>query len=254
MEHIDQQIASLEKEGMIYEPWGDLPDEQIGGLQRAGWDLRFFTVPDRKYLPEWEDKYNAFVINQDKGQKYFVTVLPREVEEYPEADVVSFPQMSAEQIRQQVAGLKTEKETVAENLKKIAAFSVEYLKDLKVRICEDTDTLKVKDAAMTLLEDKVIALEGWVPEAIAADTDHWLADKGVAYELEIPTEQDNPPILLKNNKFARLFEFIGELYSLPNYREIDLTPFFCTVFCAVFRFLSGRCRIWIAAVVGYHHL
>ena len=130
MEHIDQQIASLEKEGMIYEPWGDLPDEQIGGLQRAGWDLRFFTVPDRKYLPEWEDKYNAFVINQDKGQKYFVTVLPREVEEYPEADVVSFPQMSAEQIRQQVAGLKTEKETVAENLKKIAAFSVEYLKDL----------------------------------------------------------------------------------------------------------------------------
>ena len=36
---------------------------------------------------------------------------------------------------------------------------------------------------MTLLEDKVIALEGWVPEAIAADTDHWLADKGVAYEL-----------------------------------------------------------------------
>lgn len=29
MEHIDQQIASLEKEGMIYEPWGDLPDEQI---------------------------------------------------------------------------------------------------------------------------------------------------------------------------------------------------------------------------------
>ena len=106
-------------------PGGDLPDEQIGGLQRAGWDLRFFTVPDRKYLPEWEDKYNAFVINQDKGQKYFVTVLPREVEEYPEADVVSFPQMSAEQIRQQVAGLKTEKETVAENLKKIAAFSVE---------------------------------------------------------------------------------------------------------------------------------
>ena len=23
MEHIDQQIASLEKEGMIYDPWGD---------------------------------------------------------------------------------------------------------------------------------------------------------------------------------------------------------------------------------------
>lgn len=45
MEHIDQQIASLEKEGMIYEPWGDLPDEQIGGLQRAGWDRGFSPFP-----------------------------------------------------------------------------------------------------------------------------------------------------------------------------------------------------------------
>ena len=77
--------------------------------QRAGWDLRFFTVPDRKYLPEWEDKYNAFVINRIRDKRYFVTVLPREVEEYPEADVVSFPQMSAEQIRQQVAGVENRK-------------------------------------------------------------------------------------------------------------------------------------------------
>lgn len=250
MEHIDQQIASLEKEGGIYEPWGDLPDEQIGGLQRAGWDLRFFTVPDRKYLPEWEDKYNAFVINQEKGQKYFVTILPQEAVEYPEADAVSFPQMSAEQIRQQIARLKTEKETVAENLKKSAAFSVEYLQDLKVRVSEDTDTLKVKDAAMTLLEDKVIALEGWVPEAIVTDTDHWLADKGVAYELEMPTEQDKPPILLKNNKFARLFEFIGELYSLPNYREIDLTPFFAPFFVLFFGFCLGDAGYGLLLLLG----
>ncbi len=250
MEHIDQQVASLEKEGLAYGPWGDLPEEQIGGLRKAGWDLRFFTVPDRKYLPEWEDKYNAFVVNQEKGQKYFVTVLPRETEEYPEADAVSFPQMSAEQIRQQVARLKTEKETVAGNLAKIAAFSAEYLKDLKVRVAEDTDTLKVKDAAITLLEEKVMALEGWVPEAIADDMDHWLADKGVAYELEAPTEQDNPPILLKNNKFARLFEFIGELYSLPNYREIDLTPFFAPFFVLFFGFCLGDAGYGLLILLG----
>ena len=108
---------------------------------------------------------------------------------------------------------------------------------------------------MTLLEDKVIALEGWVPEAIAADTDHWLADKGVAYELEIPTEQDNPPILLKNNKFARLFEFIGELYSLPNYREIDLTPFFALFLCCFSVFVwempdMDCCCCWVSPFIS----
>lgn len=61
----------------------------------------------------------------------------------------------------------------------------------------------------------------------------------MAYELEKPTNEDNPPILLKNNKFARLFEFIGELYSLPNYREIDLTPFFAPFFVLFFGFCLG---------------
>lgn len=250
MEQTDQQVAALEKESAVYEPWGALPEERIGGLRKAGWDLRFFTVPDRKYLPEWEEKYNAFVVNQEKGQKYFVTVQPQGADEYPEADAVSFPQLSVGQIRQQTEKLEAEKRMVAENLEKIAPFSIAYLKDLKVKVCEDADTLKVKDAATTLLEDKVVALEGWVPDAIAEDTERWLAGKGVAYELEQPTPQDNPPILLKNNKFAKLFEFIGELYSLPNYREIDLTPFFAPFFVLFFGFCLGDAGYGLLILLG----
>lgn len=250
MEHIDQQIASLQKDGMIYTPWGDLPQERMRGLQEAGWDLRFFTVPDRKYLPEWEDKYNAFIVNQDKGQKYFVTVLPKGEQERPEADVVQFPQMSAQEIRERIVQLEREKDKVSESLIKVAAFSVDYLKNLRVQVCEDADWLKINDAAQPLLEDKVMALEGWVPEKIAADTDKWLADKGVAYELSEPQHEDNPPILLKNNKFARLFEFIGELYSLPNYREIDLTPFFAPFFVLFFGFCLGDAGYGLLLLIG----
>ena len=46
-------------------------------------------------------------------------------------------------------------------------------------------------------------------------------------------------MLLKNNRFARLFEFIGELYSLPTYRELDLTPFFAPFFVLFFGFCLG---------------
>lgn len=250
MDQIDQQITSLEKDGTIYAPWGDLPAERIDGLLNAGWDMRFFTVPDRKYLPEWEEKYNAFLLNEEKGQKYFVTVQPKEEKEFPEADVVQFPLMSAAEIRQQVAELQNEKENVSENLKKVAAFSIDYLKDLRMHVAEDADILKVKDASQVLLEDKVIALEGWVPEAIVADTDKWLMDKEVAYELEKPAPEDNPPILLKNNKFARLFEFIGELYSLPNYREIDLTPFFAPFFVLFFGFCLGDAGYGLLILLG----
>lgn len=250
MEQLDQQIASLEKDGTIYVPWGDVPTERINGLQDAGWDLRFFTVPDRKYLPEWEDKYNAFIVHQDKGQKYFITVLPKDGQEYPEADSVQFPQMSAAEIREQVEKLRSEKADITDSLKKTAVVSIEYLKDLRRQINEDVDVLKVKDAAQVLLEDKVIALEGWVPENIAEATDEWLSGKDIAYELTEPEKQDNPPIQLKNNKFARLFEFIGELYSLPNYREIDLTPFFAPFFVLFFGFCLGDAGYGLLILLG----
>lgn len=250
MDHIDQQVASLEKDGTVYIPWGDLPADRIDGLQNAGWDLRFFTVPDRKYLPEWEDKYNAFVMNQDKGQTYFVTVVARGESESPEADRVQFPQMSAAGIRQAVDELKSEKEKVLEGLTQVATFSMDYLKDLRLRIFEDTDVLKVQDASQALMEDKVIAVEGWVPEGIAADTDLWLSGKEVAYELSKPGMEDHPPILLKNNKFARLFEFIGELYSLPNYREIDMTPFFAPFFLLFFGFCLGDAGYGLLLLIG----
>lgn len=249
-EQIEQQLTSLKKDGMLYEPWGTFSKEPIDALEKAGWDMRFFTVPDRKYLPEWEEKYNAFVVNQEKGQKYFVTVTPKEMKEHPEADVVVFPQLSAEEIRQKTEELNAEKEQLGQYLNQIAAHVVTALKDYRLQVYEDTDELKVEDASQKLLDDKVVAIEGWVPEKIRPEMEQWLSDKGVYYGFEKPALADNPPILLKNNKFARLFEFIGELYSLPNYREIDLTPFFAPFFVLFFGFCLGDAGYGLLLLIG----
>lgn len=128
--------------------------------------------------------------------------------------------------------------------------SIERLKAYRTSLYEDTDELKIVDASEMLIDDKVIALEGWVPAGIKENTADWLADKGVYYEFEEPADTDNPPILLKNNKFARLFEFIGELYSLPNYREIDLTPFFAPFFVLFFGFCLGDAGYGLLLLIG----
>lgn len=249
-DHIDQQLAALGKDGSVYAPWGKMPSKRIAALQDMGWDLRFFTVPDHKYQEEWEDTHNAFVINQDKGQRYFVTVQPKDGESLKDADAVSFPEMSVAEIQERIKELETEKDGVAENIGKLATISIEYLTDLRVRVNEDVDVLKIQDTVELLVDDKVVSLEGWVPESIAVDTNKWLADKGVAYELAKPDMNDNPPIQLKNNKFARLFEFIGELYSLPNYREIDLTPFFAPFFVLFFGFCLGDAGYGLLILLG----
>jgi len=249
-EQIEQQLTALKKDGILYEPWGTFSKERIDELGKAGWEMRFFTVPDRKYMPEWEEKYNAFVINQEKGQKYFVTFIPKDTEVSLEADAVVFPQLTAEEIQKESEELKAEKEQLEHYLNQVAASAATALRDYRLEVYEDTDELKIEGAARKVLDDKVIAIEGWVPEKLRPEMEQWLSDKGVYYGFEKPELTDNPPVLLKNNKFARLFEFIGELYSLPNYREIDLTPFFAPFFVLFFGFCLGDAGYGLLLLIG----
>lgn len=250
IESIAQQIAVCRKECSMFEPWGEFSQDKIDGLNNAGWDLRFFVAPDKKYLPEWEDKYNAFLINGEKGQKYFVTLSPKGTEERPDADVFEFPDSDAATLTVQIGQLEDESREIAACLDAVAVDSMERLKNFRHSLFEDADELKVNGASASLIEDKVIALEGWIPAGIQKDTNEWLSDKGVYYRFSEPTEHDNPPIQLKNNKFAKLFEFIGELYSMPNYREIDLTPFFAPFFLLFFGFCLGDAGYGLLLLIG----
>jgi V/A-type H+-transporting ATPase subunit I len=84
-----------------------------------------------------------------------------------------------------------------------------------------------------------MVLEGWCPEESEEVLEKYLELTDVYYETAIPTEEDKVPIKLKNNKFTKLYEMIGELYDLPNYHELDLTPFFAPFYMLFFGLCLG---------------
>ena len=70
-------------------------------------------------------------------------------------------------------------------------------------------------------------MEGWAEAETAEKVDAMLEEYPyMIYLKSQPTEEDNTPVKLKNNRFARLFEMIGDMYALPKYGTLDLTPFF----------------------------
>ncbi len=250
-DRIDQLILSLQKDKNIYTPWGDFSKDYINELWDAGWALRFFTISDRKYLPEWEEYYNAFIIREEKGQKYFITMTANaDEQDMPDAETVVFPVADATEIRQQVEMLEKEKEEITQGLDAIAEEAIIHLEAFWIQQYQDTDEIKVTGASDALIDQKVIILEGWIPAVIETDTDQWLSERNVYYELEEPKPEDTPPILLKNNRFARLFELVGELYALPNYREIDLTPFFAPFFLLFFGICLGDAGYGLIILLG----
>lgn len=238
-EQIAARLGELEKEITLYEPWGPFSMERVTGLAEAGWDLRFFTVPDRKYMPEWEEQFHATVINEQKGQKYFVTVTPAGEQEKPDADVFVFPQESEAKLRGDMKRLQDELANLAAHMDKIAVDSIRRLKHYRETLSEVADFLQVENASQEFVEEKVMALEGWVPDNQVADMKAFLQEREVYYEFSDPTPEEDVPVLLKNNRFTKLFEPITEMFALPNYHELDPTPFFAPFFMLFFGLCMG---------------
>ena len=84
--------------------WGDFSYKTIQNLRKAGYEVSFYTIPASKYNPEWNEQYNAFLVNTYQSVSYFVTVtkagIPVEIEaekaKMPEKDKVGLKLLQEE--------------------------------------------------------------------------------------------------------------------------------------------------------------
>lgn len=80
----------------------------------------------------------------------------------------------------------------------------------------------------------VFALNGWIVKDNSDKVKKILDKFQCYYQLADPAEGEEPPIKLKNSKFAQPYELITEMYSLPTFDGIDPDPFMAPFFILFF--------------------
>jgi V/A-type H+-transporting ATPase subunit I len=205
------------------------------------------SCPIRKFEPEWEEDFYIKVINDWEGYRYFVKLEKsdkeneeNEVEEISGADELILPNRSISQLDAEIKKLKAEADKLRHELHQIAYHCIplleEYYRDIEQQLSEKNALLQTSEE----VEGKVKMLEGWVPETKKEELDNYLEENKILYTADQPSDdEEKVPILLKNNRFARLYEIIGKLYELPNYKELDLVPFFAPFYMMFFGFSLG---------------
>jgi V/A-type H+-transporting ATPase subunit I len=103
----------------------------------------------------------------------------------------------------------------------------------------DIEFSKVELSTEHVAGEKLMLLEGWVPERDAEGVKASLDDSDVYYTVSDPTPEDNVPIEFNNKGYFSWFEAICRLYMLPKYNELDLTPFFAPFFMVFFGLCLG---------------
>ncbi len=235
----EQRQQLLIKDEQALAPWGDFDPASVERLVKAGYDINFFACAPRLYKEEWENEYNAIVVNSDKSKVYFITVTAPGTEISIEAELCRLPQTSLGNVVAELEALKTGNTAIEQKIEAFAANHLATLKAAHEALQSDISFAKVALSADSVAGDKLMLLQGWAPEKVLPEVRESLDKTGHFYQIDDPTPEDDIPIQLSNNKFFRLFEPLTKLYMLPKYGELDLTMFFTPFFMLFFGLCLG---------------
>ncbi len=239
-DRLQGEIAKTEKEIAELRPWGDFSAEKLEKLARKGVRLRFFTAFAKDYARQaegWKQDFALEKIAEAGGTVYFVVVTDP-ASPPVEIDAVEV-KMHGRTAREQETYLKELYKKVAEQeaILARAAGGLEALEGYGAELRAQLHRSQVERTALREADNSLVLMEGWAPEAAQTQVDAFLAADESAYTVkEAPAAEDEPPVLLKNNRFAKPFEIIGGFYSLPKYGTMDLTPWFAPFYMLFFGF------------------
>ena len=234
-EKLEQQIIKLTTDAQLLKPWGDFDPASVKRLRNSGVFMRFFILPEKKFNSLDIDSLNVEIINRGEDNVYFV-VFDHAESALKELEEVILPQASLKQALESIKELNLKQSEIHSKIEEF----IRYQDILTAYISKINSSFSMESARLSMEESaggKVCSLTGWLPVRNAKKVSDFLDKFSAWYEITLPTPSDDVPVQLSNNAYARLFEPITKIFSLPDYFEFDPTP----MFAPFFMFFVGMC-------------
>ena len=236
--------------------WGDLDVESFQFLASKGIILSLYEIPRAAYL-SMPETVETMVVNEAKS---FVRVLLiqhgekgstlaaacRPAEMPAEAYAVPMISSSSQALRDEIAALKEEIVSIDKALAS-AALDRNLLKQYCSVVGKDIEFENLfsgmgrEDETEEGRPYMALAwLTGFVPVEDVAGVLVAAKEESWAVAVSDPTEEDEVPTKLKNNKFVSLIYPVSDfLGTVPGYTEYDISGWFLLFFCVFFGIIFG---------------
>jgi len=228
----------------------DVPIEDIGNTEKTV--VQIGVIPASTYESLFSDLRESEIdvifekVGETKTEVYGIVIflMDDEQEAMPILNrygfsVVSLPLASGKvmdrlkQIDEEIAQMAIQRAEIA---KKSAQLAVNGSKLMAV-YDHMSELLRQEEIRESFLNtDHTFMVEGWVRKKDVKKFEDALAKKYEEVEIisSEPTADDEPPVDLEIRGPADPFQMVTRLYGIPNYREIDPTPFIAPFFAFFF--------------------
>lgn len=235
---ISAEIAAAKKEIAVRQPWGSFRSEDIHKLESQGLKLRFYSCMKKKFDPSWAEIRPLEVISETESKVFFVTVSPAEEEYSFPIEAVPAPEGSVNEAEEKLSLLQSKLEKEQQLLANLKSCSDEIRKAYNDSLSR-LDLYFAEAATEKAVDNYLTILTGFAPTSDDKRLCASFDSMDIYYSHEAATKEDNPPVKLKNNWFAKNFEVLTGMYGVPAYDEFDPTPVLGPFFMLFFAMCMG---------------
>ncbi len=267
-EGYSQEIDKLKSKIHEYSPWKTLnsPIDQLKGLEQSV--IFMGTIPKKLKVKLEEEllatKYSyTEIVSEDKDNLYLISLTSKDEAELlneilrnnnfssiilkgqdtPEREISSI-NVEIKALDEKIKNCEDECISLSSNLPDFEII-YEYLNNKKLRLSSSENFVKTQE---------VNVIRGYVPtDKVEAFKEVVNKELGNLHYLEL-NEADkgdsDAPIMLKNSRFAQTFESLTSMYALPQYGEIDPTPFLAPFYLFFFGMMGADLGYGLLMLIG----
>lgn len=239
---VQKKIADTEKEIKRVAVWGAFDAAQIAALENAGYNLAYYSCSEKAFEEEW-----GIPVAMAAGKVYFVTVNGKV--DAPAAVEEKLGDKSASDLEKDLSALNG---LLAAANARIEAWQKTELPAIEAQLHDaeaQVDWTRVTLHTSRQAEGTLCIVEGFCPVDAEPALEAVLQQQDVYYQAEKPTEEDNTPIQLKNNKITRIFECLTGMYGWPSYGEWDPTPILAPFYLLFFALCMGDMAYGVILII-----
>ena len=247
MEKLGARRNALLKEAGKRRPWGEFDRSSMDRIEAGGCKIRFYSAGKKKFDPAWAELCPLYIVDDSGSTVYFVTVSNDPGYSFP---IEELPPLEEDwrAVQNEADCLKEEIIREQGRLLRLKDRIPEMRREQK-EAANELDLYLASASRESAAENMITVFEGFAPTDMEQELCGQFDKMDMVYVKEAATEEDNPPIKLKNNWFSRQFEVLTGMYGMPVYSEFDPTPVLSIFFLLFFAMCMGDAGYGILLII-----
>ena len=244
-----EQIA-LNTELDRIESWGDIDPAQFSWLAEKGIEIALYEIPKVEY-EALDESVKTITLGTTKTSVKCAVIGPLDEEDNEAAQAIKnykfeLPKLSTSEMKDKLESLAASIAGIDEKIVSYAGYIPAIknaVKALEKEIEFEVYATGMTDEVLSENEDKNLSVAhftGYIEAENLACFEQAAKENSWGLVVEEPTEEDNVPTKLKNNKFVSLiYPLTDFLNTVPGYYEYDISGWFLAFILIFFGMIFG---------------